>query len=92
MQRHPRGLVFGSAAARVARALDRALFKGATLQDLPDQPLFIFDATNLQSGALWRFCKFYMGDHKVGRVFSPDISLAQRGRRLVRVSRLSSRR
>ena len=47
-----------------------------TLQDLPDRPRFVFNATNLQSGALWRFSKPYMWDYRVGKVESPAQPLA----------------
>ncbi len=48
-----------------------------TLQDLPDgPPRFVISATNLQSGALWRFSKPYMGDHRVGLVARPTTELA----------------
>lgn len=58
------------------------LFGNKTLQDLPgDQdndhiPRFVFNATNLMSGSLWRFSKPYMADWRVGRVEHPDIELA----------------
>lgn len=71
-----RGLIHGGVAKRVAAAYDRVLFGGARLQSLPDVPRFIFTSANLQSGALWRFSKPYMGDYKVGRVLSPDLPLS----------------
>ncbi|HEX6200387.1 MAG TPA: patatin-like phospholipase family protein, partial [Thermoanaerobaculia bacterium] len=49
----------------------------ATLQDLPDRPRFVINATNVQSGALWRFSKPYAGDWMVGRVHDPEIALAR---------------
>lgn len=55
----------------------RDFFGPATLQDLPDGPRFIFCATNVQSGALWRFSKPYMGDYRVGRVHAPTLPIAQ---------------
>src|SRR5690606_10965612 len=64
---------------RVAAAYRRHVFDGKTLQDLPadaDGPRFIFNATNVQSGALWRFSRPYMGDWRVGRVPNPTIELA----------------
>jgi NTE family protein len=70
------GLLRGNVAERVAAVYDRVLFKGARLQSLPDEPRFIFTSANLQTGALWRFSKPYMGDYKVGRIFSPDLPLA----------------
>lgn len=69
-------LPFTSIADRVARAYKKHLFGEATLQDLPDDPRFVINATNLQSGALMRFSKQYLGDYRVGRVFDPDLPLA----------------
>ena len=61
---------------RVAHAYRRHLFGPATLQDLPDLPRFVFNATNIQSAVLWRFAKPYMRDYRVGEVKSPRIELA----------------
>jgi NTE family protein len=61
---------------RVAQAYRRHLFGDATLQDLPDAPRFVINATSVQSGALFRFSKPYMADWRVGRVNSPTIALA----------------
>ncbi|SEN64905.1 NTE family protein [Sphingomonas gellani] len=69
-------LLPGSIGDRVAAAYRKALFGDATLQDLPDAPRFVINATNVQSGVLWRFSKPYMGDYRVGRVMNPDLSLA----------------
>lgn len=66
----------GSISERVEKAYDEHLFKGATLQDLPDAPRFVVNATNVQSGALWRFSKPYMRDYKVGQVLRPRVTLA----------------
>ena len=70
-------LLPGSISDRVAEAYDEHLFHGKTLQDLPDEPRFVINATNVQSGALWRFTKPYMGDYRVGKVEKPDVPLAQ---------------
>lgn len=64
---------------RLAAAYDEHLFKRATLQDLPpddEGPRFVLNATNLQSGVLWRFSRPYAADYKVGTIFEPTISLA----------------
>jgi NTE family protein len=66
----------GSIAGYVARRYDRELFGGATLQSLPDRPRFVFNATNLQSGVLWRFSKPYMWDFRVGKIVRPGEKLA----------------
>ena len=61
---------------RVAKAYRRHLFGDATLQDLPDHPRFVINATSVQSGALFRFSKPYMADWRVGRVDDPEVPLA----------------
>jgi NTE family protein len=61
----------------IAAAYDRYLFKGATLQDIPDTPRFTFMATNLQTGSGWRFAKDYAADYRVGRIDTPRLSLAR---------------
>lgn len=52
------------------------LFGATSLQDLPDVPRFVFNASNLQSAALWRFSKPFMGDYRVGRIAAPNVPLA----------------
>jgi NTE family protein len=69
-------LLPGTIAEAVAAAYDRHLFEGATLQALPQRPRFVINATNVQSGALWRFSKPYMADYRVGRVDNPTVPLA----------------
>ena len=65
-----------SIAERVEKVYDRTLFRGATLQDLPDEPRFVFNATNLESGVLMRIGKAYLADYRVGRVDQPTLPLA----------------
>jgi NTE family protein len=68
-----------SVAEMVARAYRRNLFAKATLQQLPDQsdgPRFVINATNLQTGVLWRFSKPYMADYTIGMVPNPTVELA----------------
>jgi len=67
----------GRVSDRIVKAYDSHLFKGATLQDLPDEPRFVINATNVQSGVLWRFMKPYMRDYRVGEVRNPTVSVAQ---------------
>ena len=67
----------GSVSDRIIAAYRELLFGDATLQDLPDDPpRFVINATNVQSGALWRFMKPAMRDYRVGSVRSPTVSLA----------------
>lgn len=67
----------GRVSEKIADAFDRHLFHEKTLQDLPDSPRFVINATNVQSGALWRFMKPYMRDWRVGEVKRPTTRLAQ---------------
>lgn len=67
----------GQIGDRVAGAYEKHLFGKATLQDLPDAPRFVINATNVQSGVLWRFMKPYMRDYRVGSVEKPTITLAK---------------
>jgi NTE family protein len=65
--------------SRLAAAYRRHLFGDATLQDLPSDeegPRFVINATNLQSGVLWRFSRPYMADYRVGMISEPTVSLA----------------
>lgn len=66
----------GTVSAKIEAAYDDELFHGATLQSLPDSPRFVINATNVQSGVLFRFSKPYMADWRVGRVNHPNIPLA----------------
>lgn len=80
---------FSTISENVSKAYAKHLFGNATLQSLPDErieanvskqlppaPRFIFVATNVKTGSLWRFAKPYMADYRVGMVISPRVSLA----------------
>src|SRR5882757_4680791 len=73
-----KGVWTGNIPAQVAAAYDRVLFRGATLQDLPPPPapMFVYDSSNLQTGALWRFTRDYMGDYKIGYIDRPNVPLS----------------
>ena len=63
----------------IVRAYRKFLLGDATLQDIPgdnEGPRFVINATSVQSGALWRFSRPYMGDYRVGRILNPSIPLA----------------
>lgn len=68
---------FRSISDEVEGAYREHLYGNATLQDLPDAPRFILNATNVQSGALWWFSKPYMGDYRVGLTLNPTVQLAK---------------
>ena len=69
-------LLPGTISDRVAGAYRKHVFGKATLQNLPDRPRFVINATNFQTGALWRFSKPYMADYRVGMVRNPKVELA----------------
>jgi len=69
-------LMPGTAGNKLANAYARHIFGEVTLQDMPDQPRFIFNATNVQSGVIWRFSKPYNWDWRVGKVPHPNTPLA----------------
>jgi NTE family protein len=70
----------GSINHRLANAYRRHLLGRATLQDLPSDdsgPRFVINATNLQSGVLWRFSRPYSWDYRVGKIERPQVTLAK---------------
>jgi len=68
----------GSVSEHIATAYDKHLFKKAKLNTLPASPRWVINASNLQSGALWRFMAPYMRDWKVGENTHTDkVSIAQ---------------
>jgi len=48
-----------------------------TLDQLPDSPVFVFGATNLQTGRSFRFSKKHMGDYRIGLVDRPTLPVAR---------------
>lgn len=67
----------GSIADKVADSYRKHLFGNATLQDLPaDPPRFVINATNVQSGALFRFSRPFIADYRIGIIKNPTVALA----------------
>ncbi|WP_174298004.1 patatin-like phospholipase family protein [Sphingomonas bacterium] len=66
----------GSVGDRVAAAYARHLFGDATLQDLPVAPVFVINATNVETGSLWRFSRARARDWQVGEIAAPRLRLA----------------
>ncbi len=70
-------LMPGTIGDRVVKAYEQHLFGGKTLQDLTASgPRFIINATNVQSGVLWRFERDVMRDWRVGAVKNTQLKLA----------------
>ena len=70
-------LLPGGASARIAAAYRRHVFGRATVQALPDFPRFVINATDMQSGVLWRFMKPYSRDYRVGEIPHSTVELAR---------------
>jgi NTE family protein len=67
----------GSVADKVVDAYRTHLFGAATLQDLPaGSPRFVINATNVQSGALFRFSRPYIADYRLGVIRNPTVEIA----------------
>lgn len=67
---------FRSVAEVVADEYARHLLGEAMLQDLPDAPRFVFNATNLSTGVDFRFSKPYAGDYRIGLIDRPDFKVS----------------
>lgn len=70
-------LPFQSAGNRLAKLYDRYLFDGMALSALPKTPKFIFNATNLQTGGLFRFTRNYLADWRGVWSTTRHVSLAE---------------
>jgi NTE family protein len=70
-------LPFVSVGDVTARFYRRYLVGNTTLQDLPDYPRFVFNATHLSTATDWRFSKPYMGTYRLGLVRQPRLPLSQ---------------
>lgn len=66
----------GTISEKVAASYRKHVFGETGLHNLPDRPRFVINATNVQTGALWRFSKPYMADYKVGMIREPKVGLA----------------
>jgi NTE family protein len=63
-------------AERLAAAYRRHLFGERTLQEMPQEPRFIINATNVGSGAIFRFEREQLADWRVGRIERPQVEVA----------------
>ncbi|HET6523184.1 patatin-like phospholipase family protein [Sphingopyxis sp.] len=66
----------GSIAQYVANSYAKHLFGDRTLQDLPEAPVFVINATNLETGSLFRFMRSAIRDWRVGRIAAPTVRIA----------------
>jgi len=70
-------LLPGTIGQRIIKRYREILFGDKTLQDLPDRPRFVINATNVQTGSLFRFSKPYIADWQIGRFPNPDRLIAE---------------
>lgn len=70
------GLLTPLSASRLAARQYRRLMGNSTLQDLPDRPRFVFNASHFPTATNWRFSKPYMGTYRLGLVNNPRVELA----------------
>jgi NTE family protein len=75
------GLIpFVSPARLLASVLDRFFLRGLTLDQLPQEPgirpRFVFNASDLATGTVFRFSEPYMGTYKVGLVLKPKLKVS----------------
>lgn len=61
----------------VESAYRESLFGDATLQQMPDRPRFVINATNFATGVSFRFSKPYAGDYRIGLIRNPQFHIAQ---------------
>ncbi len=67
----------GTVSDRIVANYRKLLFGDKTLQDFPDTPRFVINATNVQTGSLFRFSKPYIADWRLGRYLKPRTSVAE---------------
>lgn len=68
--------VFDGSVAQAIEAKYQTLMP-LTLDALPDAPVFVFNATNLQTGRDFRFSKPYLGDYRLGLIPNPTLPVAR---------------
>ncbi|MGN6186247.1 MAG: patatin-like phospholipase family protein [Thermoanaerobaculia bacterium] len=61
---------------RIVGAYKKVVFGDATLQDIVDKPRFVINATNVQTGSLFRFSKPYIAHYRIGMMKNPKTLLA----------------
>jgi NTE family protein len=62
---------------RITKSYRKILFGDATLQSFPDKPRFVINATNVQTGSLFRFSKPYIADYRIGLIKKPTLGVAE---------------
>jgi NTE family protein len=67
---------FSTIGEKLASIYAEELVGQLSLQDLPDKPQFVFNATNLQTGRSVRMQKVRLADYTIGEIRNPKVALA----------------
>ena len=67
---------FSTAADAVEAKYAEHLF-AKTLDQMPGRPVFVFNATNMQTGRAFRFTKAYLADWRLGLIRRPKLPIAR---------------
>lgn len=62
---------------RIVKRYRDIAFGDAQLSQFPDHPVFVINASNVQTGALFRFTKKYIADWRIGVIENPKRSVAE---------------
>lgn len=62
---------------RIVKRYRDVAFGDARLDQLPDRPVFVINASNVQTGALFRFTKNYIADWRIGVIKNPTRLVAE---------------
>jgi len=62
---------------KIIKSYRKHLFGNDTLQSFPDRPRFVINATNVQTGSLFRFSKPYIADYRIGLIRNPTCGVAE---------------
>ena len=71
------GMLPGNTGAGQLAKRYRKVIGDRTLQDLPSNPRFIFNTTNMATGNLLRWSREYGADHALGRIDAPAVRIAE---------------
>ena len=62
---------------RIIKRYRDVAFGDAQLSQFPDHPVFVINASNVQTGALFRFTKKFIADWRIGVIQNPKRSIAE---------------
>lgn len=69
-------LLLPSSQSQLVKRLNSTILHGLRLGELPEHPELMITASNISTGAVWRFSKTRMGDYIIGLERDPNVPLA----------------